>query len=542
MKVVAIIFNVLYNAEMVEFNQKYFQHRKGELVLTGNEGNKNGLLFKFVGWIERVGNKLPHIFWIFLFFWFLVIILSGVFEGVSAIAPATNEKIEIISLLNRKGLKWILSNMVSNFTKFPPLGLVLVMMMASGFAERSGFIPSIMKTLTTVPDSLMIPAIFIIGICSNLASDAGTVIIPPLTAALFYARKKDPIFGMILGYVAASSGFTANLFIAGTDVLLAGITSASAKIANPAYDVYPTANYYFMIASVFVLTAVGTVFTNRFAMPKFAKWDPEYEHAQVPREYLTTLTEKEISGVKKAGLAAGGFFLLMFLLTIIPGGPLRDPVKNTIVPSIFLDGMIPILFVFFIIGGWVYGRSVGSVQRPTEIIDHMAESMKTMAPYIVVMLPIGNFTYTFTHTNMASILAIKLAHLLEIAGFTGVGLFVAITFISTFINLFLTSGSTKWAFLAPVIVPMMYYLGYTPEWTQLLYRIGDSSTNAFTPLFTYFPILLGFASMYKKDVGVGTIISRTFVYSMVFLITWILMIIVWYYLGLPIGPGASIAL
>jgi aminobenzoyl-glutamate transport protein len=432
--------------------------------------------------------------------------------------------------------------MVGNFTKFPPLGLVLVMMMAAGFAERAGFIPAIMKTLTTVPDKLMIPAIFIIGMCSNLASDAGTVIIPPLTAALFYARKKDPIFGLILGYVAAASGFTANLFIAGTDVLLAGITSTSARIADPSYNVYPTANYFFMIASVFVVTIVGTVFTIKFAMPRLARWDPEYEHAQVPHEYLTPLTERELSSMKKAGLAAFGFFLLMFLLTLIPGGPLRDPVKNTIVPSIFLRGMIPILFVFFIIAGWVYGKNVGTVKKPTDMINYMVESMKTMASYIVVMLPIANFTYTFTHTNMASILAIKLAHILEVANFTGVGLFVSIVIISTFVNLFLSSGSTKWAFLAPVIVPMMYYLGYTPEWTQLLYRIGDSSTNSFTPLFTYFPIILGFASVYKKDVGVGTIISRTFIYSLLFLVTWTAMILVWFYLGLPLGPGAPIRL
>jgi aminobenzoyl-glutamate transport protein len=232
----------------------------------------------------------------------------------------------------------------------------------------------------------------------------------------------------------------------------------------------------------------------------------------------------------------------MFLLTLIPGGPLRDPVKNTIVPSIFLRGMIPILFVFFIIAGWVYGKNVGTVKKPTDMINYMVESMKTMASYIVVMLPIANFTYTFTHTNMASILAIKLAHILEVANFTGVGLFVSIVIISTFVNLFLSSGSTKWAFLAPVIVPMMYYLGYTPEWTQLLYRIGDSSTNSFTPLFTYFPIILGFASVYKKDVGVGTVISRTFIYSLLFLVTWTAMALVWYYLGLPLGPGAPIRL
>jgi len=289
-------------------------------------------------------------------------VLSGVFSGISAVAPGGNEKIEIISLLNRKGLDWILSSMVSNFTKFPPLGLVLVMMMAAGFAERAGFIPAIMKTLTSVPDKLMIPAIFVIGICSNLASDAGTVIIPPLTAALFYARKKDPIFGLILGYVASASGFTANLFIAGTDVLLAGITNTAAKIVDPNYNVYPTANYFFMVISVFVITIVGTIFTIKFAMPKLASWDEEYERAQVPHEYLTPLTEKEIAGMKKAGLAAGIFFLLMFLLTIIPGGPLRDPVKNTIVPSIFFNGMIPILFVFFVIAGWIYGKNVGTVK------------------------------------------------------------------------------------------------------------------------------------------------------------------------------------
>lgn len=503
---------------------------------------KGGLLTRFINWIERVGNKLPHMFWIFLFLWILVIVLSGVFEGASAIDPSKGKEIKIISLLDRKGLAWILNNVVPNFAKFPPLGLVLVMMMAAGFAEKVGFIPALMKTLTGVSDRYLIPAIFIFGICGNLASDAGLVIIPPLTAALFYSRRKDPIFGLILGYVATASGFTANLFIAGTDVLLAGITDTAAKVVNPKYSVYPTANYYFMVASTFVLTIVGTIFTIKYAMPRFAKWEEEYEHAQVPPEYLSKLSVEESNSLRKALFASLTYLAIVLLLTFIPGGPLRDPVKKTIVPSILLEGMVPILFMFFIIGGYVYGKSMGKVKKPTDMVNYMVESMKTMASYIVIILPIANFTYTFTYTNMASVLAIKLSEFLKSSGFTGISLFVAIILISTFINLFITSGSTKWAFLAPVIVPMMYYLGYTPEWTQVLYRVGDSSTNSFTPLMTYFPIVIGYASMYKKDVGIGTIISRTFLYSMLFLVTWIIMIIIWYFLGLPVGPGAGIRL
>jgi len=503
---------------------------------------REGLLTRFVNWIERVGNKLPHMFWIFLFLWILVILLSGVFEGASAIDPAKGKEIKVISLLDRKGLAWILSNVVRNFAKFPPLGLVLVMMMAAGFAEKVGFIPALMKTLTKVSDKYLIPAIFVFGICGNLASDASLVIIPPLTAALFYARKQDPIFGLVLGYVAAASGFTANLFIAGTDVLLAGITDTAAKIVNAKYNVCPTANYYFMVASTFVLTVVGTIFTVKYAMPRFARWEEEYEHAQVPPEYLSELSGMEISALRKALFAGGLYIFFILLLTFMPNGPLRDPVKNTIVPSTFLRGMVPILFMFFVIGGYVFGKSVGKVKRATDMINYMVESMKTMASYIVIILPIANFIYTFTHTNMASVLAIKLANFLKSTGFTGIGLFISIILISTFINLFITSGSTKWAFLAPVIVPMMYYLGYSPEWTQLLYRVGDSSTNSFTPLMTYFPIVIGYASIYKKDVGIGTIISRTFLYSLVFLVTWIVMIVVWYLLGLPVGPGAGIRL
>ncbi|MDK2871498.1 MAG: aminobenzoyl-glutamate transport protein [bacterium] len=342
--------------------------------------------------------------------------------------------------------------------------------------------------------------------------------------------------------MAAASGFTANLFIAGTDVLLAGITDTAAKIVNAKYNVYPTANYYFMVASTFVLTVVGTIFTVKYAMPRFARWEEEYEHAQVPPEYLSELSGMEISALRKALFAGGLYIFFILLLTFTPNGPLRDPVKNTIVPSTFLRGMVPILFMFFVIGGYVFGKSVGKVKRATDMINYMVESMKTMASYIVIILPIANFIYTFTHTNMASVLAIKLANFLKSTGFTGIGLFISIILISTFINLFITSGSTKWAFLAPVIVPMMYYLGYSPEWTQLLYRVGDSSTNSFTPLMTYFPIVIGYASIYKKDVGIGTIISRTFLYSLVFLVTWIVMIVVWYLLGLPVGPGAGIRL
>lgn len=508
---------------------------------------KKGLLYSIIHGIEVAGNKLPHPFWLFVFFWAFVLVLSAVFAGVSVMKPGTDKAVTIVNLLSKTGLDWQLRNMVKNFAGFPPLGLVLVMMIGLGVTTKSGFLETLMKNIARVPEKFIIFAVFLFGICGNLASDAAIVIVPPLTGALFFSMRKNPIFGLVLGYGAVCAGFTANLFIAGTDVLLSGISTTAYQIVVPGGEIYPTANYFFMVISTFVISILGAVFVSKFMMPVFGNWEDKFDHCEAAEEMHSAAGDFGVSDTEASAFRGAMWFTLiywviMLAMVLIPGGPLRDPVKDTIIPSPFIKGMVPIMLLYFILVGVVYGRKAGTITKPADLINGMVSSVGHMASYIVIILPIANFIAAFTKSNMAIVMAVKLADWLKGMGLTGFGLLVAIIILSTFVNLFVSSGSTKWAFMAPVIIPMLYYLGYSPQLAQLLYRIGDSSTNSITPMMPYFPILLGLAAKYDKDVGIGTIISRGLPISLFFLVTWIILLAIWYVIGLPIGPGAGISI
>src|SRR6056297_3366335 len=250
--------------------------KKNDSLPAGSATKSTGVL----KWIEILGNKLPHPFWLFAWVIVLIIVLSAVtaFSGISAIDPGTGEEVVPRNLISGWGLRRFLEEMVTNFAHFAPFGLVLVMLMGVSVAERSGLLAAAMrKVVFAVPNKIVFPVIFIIGACGNIGSDAGVVIIPPIAALIFSQMRVNPIAGLVAGYAGATAGFTANLFIAGTDVLLAGISSSITEQMDPPMEVAATANWYFMIVSTILLGGVGAFVVTRFTIPRCKKipYDPE---------------------------------------------------------------------------------------------------------------------------------------------------------------------------------------------------------------------------------------------------------------------------
>jgi aminobenzoyl-glutamate transport protein len=496
----------------------------------------------FLGWIERVGNKLPHPFWMFVWIIGIVIVVSAITSllGVQATDPATGIFIKAENLLSGDSLRRFVQEMVTNFAHFAPLGLVLVMLMGVSVAEKSGLLAVVMRNLAfSVPKKIVLPVIFIIGACGNIGSDAGVVIVPPIAALIFMQMGLHPIAGLVAGYAGATAGFTANLVIAGTDVLLAGIsTEVTSKIAGAA-EVSATSNWYFMIISTFLLGIAGAFVVTRYTIPRtkaFASGD--FDTTSSPKDHSLTADEKK--GLKHAGWAAIAYIVVILALTVPPGAPLRNQETGGIVPSPFLRGLVPILFFLFAIPGYFYGKATGSIKKADDVIEFMGDGMKDLSGYIVLMLVVAQFINLFSWSNLDKILAINGAHFLESSGLTGPLMFTLFIILVAFINIFIGSGSAKWAMFAPVFIPMLYQLGYSPAFVQLMYRIGDSTTNAISPLYVYFPLLLGWIRQYDKKIGIGTVMSLLVPYGIVLFIMWIILLFVWFWLNLPIGVGEGI--
>ncbi len=499
--------------------------------------------------VEALGNKLPHPFWLFCGMFVLVVLGSAVLEaaGVQVQPPpsdgVTPDPVAVRSLLSAAGLQWFVLHMVENFAHFEPLGLVLVMLMGVAIAEGAGLIPAAMRFVAlSVPRWAIIPVLFALGACGNIGSDAGVVVIPPLAAAVFKQMGRNPIAGLLVGYVGATAGFTANILPAGTDVLAMSLTNAATG-GNPEVNVF--CNWYFMSASVVFLSIVGTFITVRFTMPRL---DPLGETgASEPSGAIEPIPAEAKRGLLVAAIAIG-IACVLWSLTIVPeGGLLRtdDPDPAKFWRSPFFKGLVPILFTLFVIGGIAYGLATKSLKRADDLIDWMVDAMKSMGPYIVLILVISQFIRAFQWANLDQVIAVSGADLLRALGMEEMPLpfFVAFICIVAVANLFMGSASAKWAIFAPIFVPMFMNLDLHPAFTQLLYRIGDSITNCVSPLNPFFPILLGWiAEVDREKARVGTVLSFLVPYAIVLLIMWVCMMAVWYLLGLPVGPDSPLML
>ncbi|MBU5467279.1 AbgT family transporter [Virgibacillus sp. MSJ-26] len=498
--------------------------------------DKKGIFQRFLDIVERVGNRLPDPFILFVFLAFLMIIISWIFSmfDASVVHPGTGEDTPIKSLVSGEGVQFILTSMIENFTGFAPLGIVLAMMLGIGLTERVGLLDyTIRKTILKSPPVLITYTVVFVGILGNLASDAAIVLIPPLAAIVFYKIGRHPLAGLAAGYAGAGAGFTANLFVAGTDALLAGISTEAAAIIDDTITVTPVDNWFFNIVSVFVLTVVGGLITTRFIEPRLGK----YEGEAVEEDNTEELPNAR-KGFINALLAGIVYIALLVVVIFLPNSPLRND-DGGIVPSPFLDGIVPIILIFFIIIGVSFGMTVGRIKSGKDISNYMADSIKEMGGYIVLVFAIAQFIAYFNWSNLGTWVAVNGADFLSSINFTGMGLIIGYIIFTALLNFLITSGSAKWAIEAPIFIPMFMQLGYHPAFTQVAYRVADSSTNIMTPLFPYMVIILSFMRKYDKNANIGTYMSLMIPYTVSFLITWIILIVIFYYTGIPFGPGIS---
>ncbi|MEG0577843.1 MAG: AbgT family transporter [Clostridium sp.] len=509
------------------------------------EKKKKSLFSKFLDFVEKTGNAMPHPVTIFFMFCLAIIVISGIcaklgvtvnYEGIDTkTLEKTQMTVSAVSLMSADGIRYMLTSAVKNFTSFAPLGTVLVAMLGVGVAEGTGLISaSIRKLVLSTPKSLITAVVVFAGVMSNVASDAGYIVLVPLGAVIFLSFKRHPLAGIAAAFAGVSGGFSANLMIGTIDPLLGGISTEAARIWDATYTVAPTANLFFMIASTVLITVLGTIVTEKIVEPRLGKYKGD------DSVDVEGITNEEQKGLRYALIALIVLVAIILVMTVPSWGILRHPKTGDLLKSPFMDGMVPIILLAFLVPAIAYGIGSGSVKSDKSIVKAMSKSMASMGGYIVLVFVASQFVAYFSHTNLGTILAVKGADFLKNTGINGIPLIIGFVLLAGFINLFMGSASAKWAILAPIFIPMLMQLGFSPELTQVAYRIGDSTTNIISPLMSYFALIVTFAEKYDKESGIGTLISTMVPYTVVFLIGWIVMLVIWYMIGLPLGPGVPL--
>ena len=528
--------------------------------------------------------------------WFDVSVADPRPEGAKGRDPSG--VITAKSLMTADGFRWMATHLVKNFTGFVPLGTVLVALLGVGVADKSGLLNAGIRGLVlAAPKNLLTVVVVFSGVLSNTASEMGYVVLIPLAAVIFHSVGRHPLAGLAAAFAGVSGGYSANLLIGTVDPLLAGITEESAHFIDPTYEVHAAVNWYFMMGSTLLITTIGTFVTAKIVEPRLGLYDPANADETVDKApSLDALSPDEKRGLRRAGVAA----LVTALLFVVLAGPhfteavavpkgtspkevatwsaaqraaaktradavtvqvpvtsgargtfnravasvpvygvLRDPATNALMPSPFLKSVVAMIFVFFVVPGFVYGRAVGSMRDDRDVIGGMSAAMSSMGLYIVLVFFAAQFVAFFKWTNLGAILAVVGADAIKAIGLDNALVFIPFIMMCAFVNLMLGSASAQWAVTAPIFVPMLMTVGYSPEVIQAAYRIGDSTTNIITPMMSYFGLILAFACRYDKKLGIGTLIATMLPYSILFFLSWVVFFYVWVFgLGLPVGPGA----
>jgi len=506
-----------------------------------SDPKRTSIIDKFLNGIEKVGNKLPDPAVLFLVSMVIVWVLSWLFAPVvfTEIDPRSGEAITVKNLLTGTALAGFLSNMVTTFTSFAPLGVVLVAMLGVGVAEHSGFINSGLKLLLSVtPKSLLTPMVIFVGILSHSAVDAGYVLVIPLGGIIFYAAGRHPLAGIAAAFAGVSGGFSANPFPSALDPLLQGFTQPAAQIIDPEVQVNPLCNWYFTAASSLLIVGLGWLLTDRVIEPRLEQ-SPVDGDAEAPPA-MDSLTARE----RKSFFAATGVALLglivLWLVLIPETSPLRGPNGElTSFSAPIMRSIVPLIFLLFWVPGIVYGYLSGKFASSKDMIDTMTKSMEGMSYYIVMAFFCALFIDAFGQSNIGALLALKGAAVLKSLALPGQVTIIGIILLTAFVNLFVGSASAKWALIAPIFVPMLMQVGISAELTQAAYRVGDSSSNIITPLMPYFPLVVVYCQRYVKKTGIGTLTSMMLPYSITFLVIWTLFLLIYWLLGLPLGLQAG---
>ena len=519
-----------------------------------------------LGWVERTGNKLPDPVFIFFYLIIALVLFSVVaaMSGISAMHPTAldevtgnAQRIEAISLLSPENIQRLWVEMPTTFTHFHPLGYVLVVMLGAGVAERSGFFAAGMsKAVKSAPKTMLTPVVALVAMIGNHAADAGYVVLIPLAGILFAAAGRHPLAGIAAAFAGVSGGFSANISPGQLDALLFGITeeAVAASALDPSWTANIAGNWFFISVMTVVYLPIIWYVTDKIIEPRLGPWtggatagrsaddaspDPAGETGELASR-----------GLRHAGLAALFVVGLWLLMVFAPGTPLIDEAACEAIADAdcsihaqlapLYRSLVAAFFLLFLLTGWAYGRATGSIKNHRDLVEMMAESMKDMGYYLVLAFAAAHFVAMFGWSNLGLISAVHGAAAIDSTGLPlpiVLGLMVVFTGL---LNLFVGSASAKWALLAPILVPMLMLLGISPEGATAAYRVGDSATNIITPLMVYFPLILVFAQRWQKDFGLGSLTAMMLPYSIWLMVSGTMLIVLWFYLGIPLGPDAPV--
>lgn len=516
-----------------------------ETMTDGRTGRFGGVF----GLVERVGNRLPNPFILFVVLLVLIAVLSTIVAalGVTVTVPGVEEPVPVRGALTPDGLVALMEGVIDNFVTFPALGPVLTVVLGVGVAQGTGALESAVRLVFSRVSRGAVPYVVALVACQgHVMSDASFLVIPPLAALVFLAVGRHPLAGLIGAYACTATGYGGGLFMGTLDASLAGITQKAASLlpAGEGFAGNIAMNWFFGAAAGLILPLVGGFIIDRVLEPRLGPWrrDSAADGATGDGEPADLQVSRE---EKRAVLVAAGsvlvFAVLLATAWVLPGSPLQGE-GGTLIPSPMLSNIVIAIAASFLIFGVVYARVLPVAKEDRQVGTLMQNAIRDMAGFIVLIFIVSQTLAVLSYSNLGTLMAVGLANAAEGVGLQGFGVLVFLVVISALLNLVITSGSGLWSLESTVMVPGLMLLDLSPAVIQATHRIGDSVTQAVSPMHIFLYLVLTMARRYVPDLQLGTLVARLLPFVPAFAVVWIGILAVFFFAELPPGPGQTIYL
>lgn len=529
------------------------------MTTTSDDTNASTPLNRFyraLSAIERAGNRLPHPFWLFVILIAVLAVASAVLASmnVEVTLPSSGKTAAVKNLLSVEGAQYAIKNALDNYATFPPLAMVVVVLLGVSVAERSGLLTALLRcTVGRLPNRLLTFALAFSSMTAHIMSDSAYLVMIPLGALAFRAAGRSPVLGLMVAYASTAVGFNASPLVTPQDAIRSSLSTAAAQIVDPDYVMTPVATWFFTATSSVVLSIAIALVVDRLLArrPDFSSTQLDADFAVADTLFNTTGPDDSVPPMgeiklstteRRATLASGIVFALcvaVIILMLLPGSPFRGE-NGGLLDSYVVEHIAIFISIVFALMGITYGRITGTIPHLGDVPPAMAEGIRSLAPVLVLFFVVAQFLSFFTWTNIGSVISVNGADLLRSLQAPHLVILLTITLAICILNMLITSGSAMWSILAPVVVPLVMYVGMTPEAATVAFMIGDLVTNCLTPLNGYFVLALGFVQQFRKGAGIGTQLSFTIPIAGVVLLVWVGLFVLWYVLGIPLGPGVPV--
>ena len=471
--------------------------------------------------------------------------------------------VAVENLMSFDGIKFMISNAAKNFLSFGPLGSLLISLIGLTIAEGTGFIETLTRRhLSRMSKYLLTFIVLFIATVSSLINEVGYTILIPLVALVYFINNRNPILGIVTAFCGVSFGYGVSIFVGSMEVSLINYSKIAANLVDDTAHIALTSNLIFIIAASIILSIVGTLIIEKIIAPKIGKYKKEEEFSKTEQYKIIDIEEEEqkrierekneIRGLRFA-LVTSIIVLLLFIYSLIPklpySGLLLDMKEITYLNqlfgdnSYFQDGFTYIISLFFILAGIAYGIGSRSIKNEKEIIENASKKFNNLGSIFILIFFASQFIAIFRKSNIGVVFTSWLISILEHLSLNGIILIIVTMIAIALSNFLLTSTANKWMMFSPVVVPMFMQSNISPQFAQIVMRAADSMTKGYTPLMASFVIYIGYLNVYnlqkEKPYTIKEALKLIRPYFLLISLTWILLIVGWYLIGLPIGPGSK---